>query len=315
MSSAKRLYLPILRRCSTSTSTSTNNTIRAPHHHSYHASALASIHHPSCLRGQRRLLLSHTRYHSSIPTHPADSEHQLMQQQQQRQHPGSARSPASDISPTPTVNVRLSNLPPGTALSDIRHAIATTVFQPRIKSIHFEYDQNLRPLRSCRVVLYNVADATEFLVHANKKVYASYAIKADFVIRSFVPNATRDSYLGNAVGRLVLLYGYPRHMHEHQIRSYYRDYDLVDATIPAVQPAPQTSHTFLTRRGAFILHFATPSEAQRFVRDIHMTEYIPWSSDTTKRSSADSESSPSPDKDDAPAAPASGTITLKAMLI
>ncbi|KAJ2394604.1 hypothetical protein GGI05_001965 [Coemansia sp. RSA 2603] len=294
MSSANRLCPLLLRRCYT-------NTNILPRTLLHRASALASVR--PCIHRQPQFILPLSRLHSTTPIHTAESERQLMHQQQQRQNPTKPRSAASDISPTPTLNVRLSNLPPGTALSDVRYAIATNAFLPRIKSIHFEHDQNLRPLHSCRVVLYTIADAAEFRVHTNKMVYADHTIRADFVIRSFVPNATRDKHLGNAVGRLVLLYGYPRHMHEHQVRGYYRDYDLVDATIPAVQPAPQTSHTFLTRRGAFILHFATPSEAQRFVRDIHLTEYTPWSTDSSKRQDSDG-ASPSQEK-----------ITLKAVLI
>ncbi|KAJ2856935.1 hypothetical protein J3B02_001320 [Coemansia erecta] len=180
---------------------------------------------------------------------------------------------AQDRSSEPTVTVRLSNLPPGTTHTDVIYAIATKRFAASIKLVFFEYDFNLRPMRSCRATFYKVEEAAEFLVHANKSIYVGHTIRAEFVEKTRVPNHTRDKYLGNALGRLVLLYGYPQRMHQHQIRDYFKGYLLVDTNIPAVQPAPQLGHTFLSRRGAFILQFISLSEARRFVRDVHMTWY------------------------------------------
>ncbi|KAJ2482853.1 hypothetical protein EV174_003105 [Coemansia sp. RSA 2320] len=181
---------------------------------------------------------------------------------------------ATDISPTPTKVVRLSCLPPGTTAVDIRCVIATQALAKRIKSLTFEYDFNLRPLQSCRVVFFSQEDSAAFAVRSNKMAFAGNTIRADFVIKEVVPNATTEAYLGNALGRLVFLYGYPPHMNEYQIRDYYREYDIVDTTLPGVQRAPQMGNNFLVRRGAFIVQLSTPSEAQRFVRDVYNSEYL-----------------------------------------
>ncbi|KAJ1849267.1 hypothetical protein LPJ57_008389, partial [Coemansia sp. RSA 486] len=206
-----------------------------------------------------------------------DSLHKIKSNQQEQQRPTSQDRggvvAALDISTEPTHTVRLSSLPPGTTPADVRYAIATQKFLAKIKALYFEYTSGLRPLRLCRVTFYNVKDAAEFLIHANKMSYAGSVIGASFVKRPFIPNPAKDKYLGHALGRLVLLYGYPQYIHEYQIRDYYSDYLLVDTNIPAVQPAPQVGQTFLSRRGAFILQFTTPSEARRFVRDVHMTSY------------------------------------------
>ncbi|KAJ2580820.1 hypothetical protein GGH95_002389 [Coemansia sp. RSA 1836] len=105
-------------------------------------------------------------------------------------------------------------------------------------------------------------------------VFAGSTIRADFVVRETVPNPVTEAYLGGMLGRLVFLYGYPPHVNPLQVREYYRDYDIVDTTIPGVQRAPQQGETFLVRRRAFIVQFSTPSEAQRFVRDVYGTKYV-----------------------------------------
>ncbi|KAI9502869.1 hypothetical protein GGI26_004851 [Coemansia sp. RSA 1358] len=184
------------------------------------------------------------------------------------------RSVASDISTAPTNIVRLSNLPLHTTPADIRYALASKSFASRINFLMFEYDYNLRPLNSCRVTLFNTQDASDFLIRTNRIIFAGNRVRADFVNKSTIPNKTRDKYVGNALGRLVFLYGYPPHMNQHQIRDYYRQYDLVDTTLPGVQPAPQQGQTFLCRRGAFILQFSTTLEAHRFVRDVQNSEYV-----------------------------------------
>ncbi|KAJ1827936.1 hypothetical protein LPJ56_001385 [Coemansia sp. RSA 2599] len=204
--------------------------------------------------------------------------HIKSEQQDQKQPKTQIRDKGAvpvDASSAPTRTVRLYNLPPGTTQVDIQYAIATKKFAASIKSIAFEYDSNLRPIRSCRATFYKKEDAVEFLVHANNSVYVGYTIGAEFVHREIILNAARRQYLGSASGRLVLLYGYPMYVHQHRIRDRYRDYLLVDTNIPAVQPAPQGGQTFLSRRGAFILQFITPSEARRFVRDVHMSTFNP----------------------------------------
>ncbi|KAJ2807028.1 hypothetical protein H4R20_001449 [Coemansia guatemalensis] len=183
------------------------------------------------------------------------------------------RSIASDISATPTDVVRVSNLPPDVTAADISHLVVSEKQCPKIKSLSFEFDFNLRPLRSARVVFFNESDAAEFVVNSNNSMFVGYKVRADFVSLKVVPNPTRAKYLGNSQGSVVFLYGYPPYVHEYQIRDYYRMYDIVDTTLPGVQPAPQVGHTFLVRRGAFLLQLSTPSEARRFVRDVYGTMY------------------------------------------
>ncbi|KAJ2638730.1 hypothetical protein GGF44_002763 [Coemansia sp. RSA 1694] len=187
---------------------------------------------------------------------------------------GDQRSAAMDKSPTPTLVVRLSHLAPGTTTTDIRHVVAGDAYAKKIKSLSFEYDSSLRPLQSCRVVFFNQEDAADFAMRSNKMVFAGSTIRADFVVRETVPNPVTEAYLGGMLGRLVFLYGYPPHVNPLQVREYYRDYDIVDTTIPGVQRAPQQGETFLVRRRAFIVQFSTPSEAQRFVRDVYGTKYV-----------------------------------------
>ncbi|PIA14718.1 hypothetical protein COEREDRAFT_82595 [Coemansia reversa NRRL 1564] len=183
------------------------------------------------------------------------------------------RSIASDISARPTDVVRVSNLPPDVTAADISHLVVPEKQCPKIKSLSFEFDFNLRPLRSARVVFFSESDAAEFVVNANNSIFVGYKVRADFVSLKVVPNPTRAKYLGNSQGSVVFLYGYPPYVHEYQIRDYYRMYDIVDTTLPGVQPAPQIGHTFLVRRGAFLLQFSTPTEARRFVRDVYGTMY------------------------------------------
>ncbi|KAJ1893550.1 hypothetical protein LPJ66_005684 [Kickxella alabastrina] len=265
------------------------------------------------INSTRILLLSH-RHSSAYSTNTDPVEIRRTQMQQPKhQMPSTSKdsnyrlSVASDISPTPTCIVRLSNLPPGTTPADIHCTIATRLYSAKIKAIYFEYDFNLRPLRSCRITFFSESDAAEFVLRANKMVYSAHTIHASFVIRRYVPNATRDKYLGSALGRLVLLYGYPPHMHHHQIRDYFSDYDLVETNIPAVQSAPQIGQTFLSRRGAFILQFATPSEARRFIRDVHLTEY------SSRRENTGPEQTPSSAQQPADES-SHGSVTIKAIL-
>ncbi|KAJ2764327.1 hypothetical protein IWQ56_004530 [Coemansia nantahalensis] len=192
----------------------------------------------------------------------------------QRSNTRDRRSVASDASPVPTCVVRVSNLPPSTTAADISCALAPgRARTPRIKSLRFECDFNLRPLRSARAVFFSERDAADFAAAANDCIFAGSRIGAGFVTRGVVPNPTRDKYLGSAQDTVVFLYGYPPHVHQHQIRDYYRTYDIVDTTLPGVQPAPQSGHTFLSRRGAFLVQLATPAEARRFIRDVYGTEY------------------------------------------
>ncbi|KAJ2351843.1 hypothetical protein GGF43_003918, partial [Coemansia sp. RSA 2618] len=149
-----------------------------------------------------------------------------------------------------------------------------------VSAVRFEFDFNLRSLHSCRVEFFSKDSAAAFALQTNKKLFAGHRLRADFVTRSSVPNATRDQYIGNSLGRLVFLYGYPQHVHQHQIRDYYREYDIVDTTLPGVQPAPQLGQTFLARRGAFIIHFGTQAEARRFVRDVYGTVYTSKAEDS-----------------------------------
>ncbi|KAJ1777394.1 hypothetical protein LPJ77_002796 [Coemansia sp. RSA 2523] len=193
----------------------------------------------------------------------------------------SRRSIAQDISTTPTKVVRVSNLPPGTTATDIRHSLGLTDhIATEISAVHFEFDFNLRALHSCRVEFFNTTSASEFALHASKKLFAGRKLQAVFVTRKIVPNPTRDKYIGNSLGRVVFLYGYPQHVHKHQVWDYYRSYDLVDTTLPGVQQAPQIGETFLVRRGAFLLHFATEAEARRFVRDVYGSTYISKTEDS-----------------------------------
>ncbi|KAJ1666964.1 hypothetical protein EV178_001878 [Coemansia sp. RSA 1646] len=211
-----------------------------------------------------------------------------------QEHGTNARkSVASDISPTPTLVVRLSNLPNNTTPEDVRYSISSKALASKINFLKFEYDYNLRPLNSCRVTFFNAQDAYSFLTHTQKIQFAGHTIRSDFVLKSIVPNKTRDKYVGNALGRLVFLYGYPPYVNQHQVRDYYRQYDIVDTTIPGVQPAPLMGQTFLSRRGAFIVQFSTSSEAHRFIRDVYNTEYVrkggeEWQSVTDSNSSTDS---------------------------
>ncbi|KAJ1964179.1 hypothetical protein GGI12_001583 [Dipsacomyces acuminosporus] len=148
-------------------------------------------------------------------------------------------------------------------------------YMAKTNSLQFEYDLHLRPLNSCRAKFFKVSDAQAFATSTNNVPFAGSTLRADFVTRESVPNPTVEKYIGHALGRLVYLYGYPPYVNQHQIRDFYKDYEIVDTVIPGVQPAPQQGVTFLSRRGAFILQFATPSEARRFVRDVYMTEYNP----------------------------------------
>ncbi|KAJ1900435.1 hypothetical protein LPJ81_003943 [Coemansia sp. IMI 209127] len=191
-----------------------------------------------------------------------------------KEHGANMRNPiAGDISPMPTLTVRLSNLPINTTPEDVRFSISTKWLAFKINFLKFEYDYNLRPLNSCRVTFFNTQDAYKFLTHTHDMQFVGHTIRSDFVLTSVVPNESLDKYVGNALGRLVFLYGYPPHVNQHQIRDYYRQYDIVDTTIPGVQPAPLMGQTFLSRRGAFIVQFSTSSEAHRFIRDVYNTEY------------------------------------------
>ncbi|KAJ2875712.1 hypothetical protein GGH93_001382 [Coemansia aciculifera] len=193
--------------------------------------------------------------------------------QRRAQQAGYQLSVATDLSPTPTKVVRLSRLAPGTTPTDIRSIVAGDAFAKRIKSLSFEYDSSLRPLQSCRVTFFNQEDAAEFAMRSKRTVFAGSVIRVDYVTRETVPNPTTEAYLGSMLGRLVFLYGYPPHVNPHQVREYYRDYDIVDTTLPGIQRAPQHGETFLVRRRAFVVQFSTPSEAQRFVRNVYGTEY------------------------------------------
>ncbi|KAJ2737235.1 hypothetical protein IW152_000256 [Coemansia sp. BCRC 34962] len=170
--------------------------------------------------------------------------------------------------------VRLSRLAPGTTTTDVRNIVAGDTYAKKIKSLSFEYDSGLQPLQSCRVVFFNQEDATEFVMRFNKAVFSGNTIRANYVVREAVPNKTTEAYLGGMLGRLVFLYGYPPHVSPLQIRDYYRDYDIVDTTLPGIQRAPQQGETFLVRRRAFVVQFSTPSEAQRFVRNVYHTKFI-----------------------------------------
>ncbi|KAJ1849076.1 hypothetical protein LPJ70_000676 [Coemansia sp. RSA 2708] len=198
-----------------------------------------------------------------------------MRRELKRRDPGRGRqSVAQDISLEPTRVVRISNLPPGTTASDIRHSIGPHGSDTaKISSLHFEFDYQLRPLRSCRVLFFSQDDAARFALQINRSQFAGYRLRTDFVRRSVVPNPTRDKYVGSSLGRVVFLYGYPQHVHQYQIRDFYREYDIVDTTLPGVQQAPQLGDTFLVRRGAFLLHFTTEAEARRFVRDVYGSVY------------------------------------------
>ncbi|KAJ2039135.1 hypothetical protein H4S03_001894 [Coemansia sp. S3946] len=206
------------------------------------------------------------------PLADVDAAPQRRDQKRARQT-GDRRSVATDISPTPTKIVRLSHLAPGTTPTDIRSIVAGDEFAKRIKSLSFEYDSSLRPLQSCRVVFFNQEDAAEFAMRFKRTVFSGSVIRVDYVFRETVPNPTTEAYLGSMLGRLVFLYGYPPHVSPHQVREYYRDYDIVDTTLPGIQRAPQLGEAFLVRRRAFVVQFSTPSEAQRFVRDVYDTEY------------------------------------------
>lgn len=179
----------------------------------------------------------------------------------------------ADISSEPTNIVKVSRLPPTATPGDIRCIIATSALSKKMKALNFEYDRNLRPLHSCRAVFYEVPDAIEFSMRANSMKYSESVLRADFVQKPFLANPMVKKYLSGGFGRLVYLYGYPPYVNEHQIRDYYKEYDIVDTTIPGVQRAPQEGVSFLARRGAFFAHFATPSEARRFARDVYNTEY------------------------------------------
>ncbi|KAJ2493894.1 hypothetical protein IWW37_000280 [Coemansia sp. RSA 2050] len=187
---------------------------------------------------------------------------------------GYQRSVSADVSPVPTRVVRLSRLAPGTTTTDVRNIVAGDTYAKKIKSLSFEYDSGLQPLQSCRVVFFNQEDATEFVMRFNKAVFSGNTIRANYVVREAVPNKTTEAYLGGMLGRLVFLYGYPPHVSPLQIRDYYRDYDIVDTTLPGIQRAPQQGETFLVRRRAFVVQFSTPSEAQRFVRNVYHTKFI-----------------------------------------
>ncbi|KAI9477392.1 hypothetical protein BX667DRAFT_292164 [Coemansia mojavensis] len=189
---------------------------------------------------------------------------------------GGRQSLAQDISVEPTKVVRVCNLPPGTTATDIRHFLGGSQRKEvaNTKSLHFEFDFNLRSLRSCRVSFVNANDAADFAMQVNKRMYAGHRIRTEFVQLAAVPNPTQQKYLQRSLGRVVFLYGYPAHVHQHQIRDFYRDYDLVDTKLPGVQPAPQLGEMFLVRKGAFLLHFATEAEARRFVRDVYGTSYV-----------------------------------------
>ncbi|KAJ2159510.1 hypothetical protein GGF46_002966 [Coemansia sp. RSA 552] len=187
-----------------------------------------------------------------------------------------------DISPVPTPFVRVTNLPGGTTASDIRKMLgpATADTETRwMKSLNFEHGQSLGPLRSCRIEFYNKGDAADFKVATNNAVFSGHSVKTSFVRHKISRNEIRDQYLGTAPDRAVFLYGYPRHVHQHQIRDYYREYEISDTFLPGVQAAPGTGVTFLSRRGAFIILFSTPAEARRFVRDVYGTTYMPKPTD------------------------------------
>ncbi|KAJ2375017.1 hypothetical protein H4S02_008360 [Coemansia sp. RSA 2611] len=187
---------------------------------------------------------------------------------------GHRRPVPTDVSPEPTKVVRLSCLAPGTTATDIRSIVAGDTYAKKIKSLSFEYDSSLQPLQSCRVVFFSQEDAAEFVMRFNKAVFSGNTIRANYVFREAVPNKATEAYLGGMLGRLAFLYGYPPHVSPLQIRDFYRDYDIVDTTLPGIQRAPQQGETFLVRRRAFVVQFATPSEAQRFVRNVCNTKYI-----------------------------------------
>ncbi|KAJ2780899.1 hypothetical protein H4R18_003194 [Coemansia javaensis] len=184
------------------------------------------------------------------------------------------RPAASDISTAPTCVARISNLPPGTSAADIGGlAAAPGGARAKIKALRFEFDHSLRPLRSARAVFFSDREAADFVAATNGTLFAGSRLRTDFVVNEVVPNPARDQYLGSAQGTVVFLYGYPQYMHQHQIRDYYRAYDIVDTMLPGVQPAPLDGATFLVRRGAFLVQLSTPAEARRFIRDVYGSTY------------------------------------------
>ncbi|KAJ2694460.1 hypothetical protein H4R19_005914 [Coemansia spiralis] len=258
-------------------------------------------------QGLRRALTQGAADAASGSPDPAQRRRDMKQTSNTRDR----RSVASDSSPVPTCVVRVSNLPPSTTAADISCALAPQ--RPRalrIKSLRFECDFNLRPLRSARAVFFSKRDAADFAAAANSSLFAGSRVSAEFVTRDVVPNPTRDKYLGGAQDTVVFLYGYPPHVHQHQIRDYYRAYDIVDTTLPGVQPAPQLGHTFLARRGAFLVQLATPAEARRFIRDVYGAEYVARSDE-----GADDVADARPSEGYSDAAPAARRYTLKALLV
>ncbi|KAJ1953831.1 hypothetical protein EC988_002767 [Linderina pennispora] len=220
--------------------------------------------------------------------------------QQQRVHrqqdglptPNTYASVASDISSEPKLTVRVSNLPPTATAADVRSRLTSINFASKIRWVRFEYDYTLRALNSCRVKFYELDDAASFLTHANKTQFAGSTVRADFVALDSVPNPTVSQYLGGAQGRLVFLSGLPQYSNVHSVRDVFKEYDLVDTSLPAVQQAPQMGKTFLTRKGAFIMQFATPAEARRFVRDVHLTEFRTKSDESETDAADDSKVQP-----------------------
>ncbi|ORX73802.1 hypothetical protein DL89DRAFT_289508 [Linderina pennispora] len=180
--------------------------------------------------------------------------------------------------PTPntyaSLTVRVSNLPPTATAADVRSRLTSINFASKIRWVRFEYDYTLRALNSCR---------TQF---------AGSTVRADFVALDSVPNPTVSQYLGGAQGRLVFLSGLPQYSNVHSVRDVFKEYDLVDTSLPAVQQAPQMGKTFLTRKGAFIMQFATPAEARRFVRDVHLTEFRAKSDESETDATDDSKVQP-----------------------
>ncbi|KAJ2557871.1 hypothetical protein EV175_001080 [Coemansia sp. RSA 1933] len=228
------------------------------------------------------------------PTDPVEHRRSIRQKLNSKER----SSVASDISPTPTPIVRLSNLPINTTSEDVRYAISSKALASKINFLRFEYDYSLRPLNSCRVTFYNAQDAYSFLIHTRQMKFAGSTIRSEFVLRSSVPNKTRDQYIGNSLGRLVFLYGYPPHVNQSLIREYYSAYDIVDTTIPGVQPAPLMGQTFISRKGAFIVQLSNASEAHRFIRDVYNTKYVvrkaggEWQDPNLRNESADAAGSP-----------------------
>ncbi|KAJ1978804.1 hypothetical protein H4R34_003069 [Dimargaris verticillata] len=114
----------------------------------------------------------------------------------------------------------------------------TGIDPDRLVDVHIRYNKYLLPVGKAVLEFDSTQSASEFLAKGGQQTLAGQTLRMSSMDRDIDPSRLRPEVIGDAYGRCVLVYGFPKQITDSEMFEYFKSYQLAEQTESAIQRLP-----------------------------------------------------------------------------